>query len=63
MTAAGVANAREKCQELNRFTIAAVKLENAWRNAKENAIEEQAKANAEARSEAENRQQESDQAD
>ena len=38
MTAAGVANAREKCQELNRFTIAAVNMENAWRNAKENAI-------------------------
>ena len=38
MTAAGVADAHEKCRELNRFTEAAVRMENAWQSARENAI-------------------------
>ena len=38
MTAAGVSGAREKCRELNDFTLAGVRMENAWRNAKENAV-------------------------
>jgi len=38
MTAAGVANAEEKCRELDRFTSEGVKMENAWQNAKENAV-------------------------
>ena len=38
MTAAGVANAREKCRELNDFTLAGVRMENAWRNARESAV-------------------------
>ena len=38
MTAAGVENARGKCQELNRFTVEAVKMENAWQSAREQAV-------------------------
>ena len=38
MTAAGVTDAKGKCEEFNRFTVAAVKLENAWKNAQEQAI-------------------------
>ena len=38
MTAAGVENAKSKCEEFNRFTLASVKLENAWKNAQEQAV-------------------------
>ncbi len=38
MTAAGVANAHEKCQEFNAFTSAGVKMENAYQNAREIAV-------------------------
>ena len=38
MTAAGISDAKAKCEEFNRFTVAAVKLENAWKNAQEQAI-------------------------
>ena len=38
MTEAGVANAKERCQELDKFTAEGVKLENAYQNAWEEAI-------------------------
>ena len=38
MTAAGVTGAHEKCQEFDKFTAEAVKLENSWKNAQENAV-------------------------
>ena len=38
MKAAGVSNAHAMCEEFNRFTLAGVKLENAWKNAQENAV-------------------------
>ena len=38
MTAAGVTGAKEKCKEFNDFTVRAVTLENAWKNAQEQAI-------------------------
>ncbi len=38
MTAAGVQNAEAKCRELDQFTSAGVKMENAWQTAQENAV-------------------------
>ena len=38
MTAAGVTDAAAKCKELDLFTGAGVRLENAWKNAQENAF-------------------------
>ena len=38
MTAAGVENAEAKCKELDSFTAAGVRMENAWQNAQENAF-------------------------
>ncbi len=38
MTAAGVENAEAKCRELDSFTAAGVRMENAWQNARENAF-------------------------
>ena len=38
MTAAGVTDAKAECEEFNRFTVVAVKLENTWKTAQENAI-------------------------
>lgn len=38
MTAAGISDAGARCKELNTFTLAAVKMENAWQNAKESAV-------------------------
>ena len=38
MEAAGVANAAEKCKELDAFTTEAVKEEHVWQNAQENTI-------------------------
>ena len=38
MKAAGVSSAHTMCEEFNRFTLAGVKLENAWKSAQENAV-------------------------
>ncbi len=38
MAAAGVQDAKAKCEEFNRFTVVSVKLENSWKTAQENAV-------------------------